>query len=176
MDVSDKDYRVLELLASDGSVTQRSLARLSGVSHGLANIIVRRLIRIGWVKARSVDGRRLRYFLTPEGLRHVTRRSMSYVEKTLRAYRDLRRGVERLIDTLVREGKSHFLVVGEGDIPHIVEDVLRSKAGINWESVAGTNGRPLRAPSDRVAILDCRWKGREIGVSVLHEILRHPPR
>lgn len=172
--VVERDYRILEILASNGHVSQRDLARQTGISHGLANIIVRRFIRIGWIKAKSVDGRRLRYFLTPTGLNHVMKRSRSYIERTMQSYRDLKRKTEGLVDNLIREGKSHFIIVGEGDIPQIVEDTLKKRPGVSYET------RPISTPKTphstlktlpHAAVLDCRWKGRDVGVSVLHELL-----
>ncbi|MBI2061492.1 MAG: winged helix-turn-helix transcriptional regulator [Nitrospirae bacterium] len=183
----ERAYGILELLAADPNLTQRALARQSGISHGLANIILRRCMRIGLVKAKSVDGRRLRYFVTPRGLRHVMQRSVQYVQKTLDSYRTLRQGIESLLKRLQAEGKSHFVVVGEGDIVHIVEDALKSRGDVtfesvrSWNGVAGRksartgNGRRAAVDGSPVAILDCRWNGGDIGVSVLHEILFSPP-
>lgn len=175
----ERAYQILELLAGDPNLTQRALARQSGISHGLANIILRRCMRIGLVKAKSVDGRRLRYFVTPRGLRHVMQRSVQYVQKTLDSYRTLRQGIESLVDRLRTEGKTHFVVVGEGDIVKIVEDALRSGGGVTYEIVPSWNGAPgrkssLTHPAPLTAILDCRWNGGDIGVSVLHELLRSP--
>lgn len=169
---SERAYRILELLAADPNLTQRALAQRSGMSHGLANIILRRCIRIGMVKAKNVDGRRLRYFVTPKGVQHVMKRSLGYVQRTLESYRTLRGGIEALVDRLRSEGKTHFVVVGEGDVPEIVRNVVVSRPGLSHDmrSDLPVNGR--RTTDDGpTAVLDCRWKGGDIGVSVLHEVL-----
>ena len=56
------------MTASATDATQASLASQLGVAVGTVNWHIKRLIEKGYVKARRVDRRKLRYLITPEGL------------------------------------------------------------------------------------------------------------
>ena len=60
--------RLLDAFELDHSVSQRSLARDLGIALGLTNLLVRRLVRIGWVRAIHIKPNRVRYLITPSGI------------------------------------------------------------------------------------------------------------
>ena len=79
----------------DHSVSQRSLARDLGIALGLTNLLVRRLVRIGWVRAVHVKPNRVRYLLTPAGLAEKSRMSRAYFESSVQFYRQTRDRIQQ---------------------------------------------------------------------------------
>ena len=67
--VSREDYalRILNQIDAGNGASQRSLARRVGIALGLTNIVLKDLVRQGWVRV-SDGGRPVRYVITPEGL------------------------------------------------------------------------------------------------------------
>jgi len=65
-------YTILKLLAENPTISQRELAKQTGISLGKANYCLRALIDEGWVKAENFRHslRKIRYLykLTPHGL------------------------------------------------------------------------------------------------------------
>lgn len=57
---------------------------------GSVNWYIKRLIGRGYLKATRMDRTRLRYNLTPEGLRVFQRRATQYVKDSLQVFHDLR--------------------------------------------------------------------------------------
>ncbi len=84
------DLRILEVLEHNPDTTQASLAAQLGVAVGSVNWYLKRLIRKGYVKATKMERRRLKYFVTPQGLAVKAHLTSQYMEASLRVYRELR--------------------------------------------------------------------------------------
>lgn len=80
-------------------VSQRSLATNLGIALGLTNLLVRRVIRKGWVRAVRIKPNRVRYLLTPSGLAEKARMSSVFLQHSIQFYADARDRVrERLAE------------------------------------------------------------------------------
>jgi len=81
----DRTREVLEQIAADRKLSQRSLSRRLGMSLGMVNLYLKRLARKGLVKITTVPGRRLlRYMLTPRGFAEKARLTYEFAEYSLR--------------------------------------------------------------------------------------------
>ncbi len=146
MSSSDLERRLLEAIEEDPDTTQASLAARLGVAVGSVNWYMKRLIRKGYVKVTHLQRRKLKYFVTPQGLAVKARMTSEYMEASLRLYRRLRRRAGQVVGDLVETG---FLVVhlnGDGDaaeifrltcIEHGVKVAQRPGDGIPEASVEG---------------------------------------
>ncbi len=65
---STKSLEVLKLLAETSDLSQRDIALRSGASLGMVNLVLRRLVRTGYIKIVNMDRRKVRYILTAKGL------------------------------------------------------------------------------------------------------------
>jgi DNA-binding MarR family transcriptional regulator len=93
------ELEILAELETNTAVSQRTLARRLGIALGLTNLIIRKLVRRGWVHMIHVKANRVRYLITPDGLAEKARMSRDYLAQTIRFYADARsRIVERLDD------------------------------------------------------------------------------
>jgi hypothetical protein len=70
--------------------TQRALAADLGIALGLTNLLVRRIVKKGWVKAVNIAPQRVRYLITPAGIAEKTRVTRLYFENTVRLYTETR--------------------------------------------------------------------------------------
>ena len=116
---TDRDLILLEHIDQNPDVTQASLAVQLGVAVGTINWHIKRLIAKGYVKARRVERRKLRYAITPEGLALRARLTLNFIQSTFRMYRLVR---ERSIDALQQieqAGYSRIVIEGEGDVADI---------------------------------------------------------
>jgi DNA-binding MarR family transcriptional regulator len=64
-----------QFFESDNRVSQRSLAKVLGIAIGLTSLIVKRLVRKGWVRVIHIKPNRVRYLITPAGIAEKTRMS-----------------------------------------------------------------------------------------------------
>jgi DNA-binding MarR family transcriptional regulator len=90
MSTSDIQRRLLEAIEENPDATQASLAAQLGVAVGSVNWYLKRLIRKGYVKVTHLQRRRLKYFVTPQGLALKARLTSQYLQASLHVYRELR--------------------------------------------------------------------------------------
>jgi len=153
------DRRLLEAIEENPDTTQASLAAQLGVAVGSINWYLKRLIRKGYVKVTHLQRRKLKYFVTPQGLAVKARLTSQYMEASLQVYRELRQAAH---DTLVRvraAGHDTVLLDGNGEAMEIfrltcLEQGVRVRSrttdGIPIVAVEGTRfvvAWPSQAPA-----------------------------
>jgi EPS-associated MarR family transcriptional regulator len=93
-------YRVMRLLESDPTLSQRDVARRLGMSLGKVNFCLQALIRRGWVKASNFKNSHNKaaymYVLTPRGLEAKTRLALRFLVLKMSEYEKLRVEIEQI--------------------------------------------------------------------------------
>ena len=123
--------RILIQIEAGKKVSQRSLAKELGIALGLTNLLVRRIVKKGWVKVLNVRSNRVRYLITPAGIAEKARTTKAYFDNTLRLYTETRERIRERLDTLSAEwppldpaaagvnGEKRLVFYGAGDIAEI---------------------------------------------------------
>jgi predicted transcriptional regulator len=119
-DVKQHEYALLDEIAHDSMVTQANLSDRLDIAVGSVNWYIKRLIHRGWVKVSHLDRTRLKYDLTPEGLRVVTQRAMSYARDSLKVYGEYRRKAKALVDGLKEQGVQSVYIDGDDEVMDIM--------------------------------------------------------
>lgn len=86
----DYSRRILDEVEATRGVTQRLLARRLGIALGLTNLLIKRLIRKGWVRVIHVKSNRVMYLITPAGIAEKARMTRAYLAQTTRFYAEAR--------------------------------------------------------------------------------------
>lgn len=120
-DVKQHEYALLNEIAQDSLVTQASLSEQLGIAVGSVNWYIKRLITRGWVKVSHLDRTRLKYDLTPAGMKVFTQRAMLYARDSLKVYGDYRQKAKALVMELKQAGVQQVYLDGEDE----VIDILR---------------------------------------------------
>lgn len=72
MNILKSDVAVLQNIANtlkqEPLASQRVLADNAGISIGLMNSVLKRFVERGWIMLTNVNGRKLAYAVTPEGI------------------------------------------------------------------------------------------------------------
>jgi len=97
MSETERQLRILEALEQNPEMTQAGLAAQLGVAVGSVNWYMKRLIHKGYVKATRMERRRLKYFVTPQGLALKARLTREYMETSLCVYRELRQAAREAL-------------------------------------------------------------------------------
>lgn len=79
----------MELESSDRA-SQRSLSRDLGIALGLTNLLVRNLVRRGWIRVTHIKPAGVRYLLTPAGIAEKARMSRKALQNNVRCYAEAR--------------------------------------------------------------------------------------
>lgn len=86
-------HRLLTELESGEHLSQRTLARRLGIALGLTNLLIRRLVRKGWVRVIHSRPNRVMYLLTPSGLAEKARMSRDSLQYSVRFYTEARQRI-----------------------------------------------------------------------------------
>ena len=120
----DYEYRLLDAIAENPTVTQAGLAAQLGVAVGSVNWYIKRMVAKGYVKATRMQRTRLKYHLTPDGVALLARRTSEYMERSLGVYRKLRCSAREMAVDLQRRGIERVLLRGNGDAADILKLTL----------------------------------------------------
>ena len=78
---------ILEAIEARSDVTQRHLARSTGVALGLTNSYLKRCVRKGLIKIHQAPANRYLYYLTPKGFAEKSRLTAHYLSVSFAFYR-----------------------------------------------------------------------------------------
>jgi DNA-binding MarR family transcriptional regulator len=119
MSESEHQLHILEVLEHNPETTQANLAAQLGVAVGSVNWYLKRLIRKGYVKATKMERRRLKYFVTPQGLALKARLTSEYMQYSLRVYRELRQAARETLAEVRDQGYTAVKADGKNEVMEI---------------------------------------------------------
>jgi DNA-binding MarR family transcriptional regulator len=121
---NDSELSVLETIRESeigvDRLTQRELARRTGISLGMINALLRRLAERGWVMLTRVSAKTMRYALTPAGVSELTRRTAGYFQRASREAELYRDRLETFALEAKRGGAGTIVLVGTSEIEFLV--------------------------------------------------------
>ena len=120
-EIKQHEYALLNEIAQDSLVTQANLSDRLGIAVGSVNWYIKRLIHRGWVKVSHLDRTRLKYDLTPEGMKVFTQRALSYARDSLKVYGNFRDKAKALVVDLKQQGIQRVYLNGDDE----TMDILR---------------------------------------------------
>ena len=120
---------VLEAIERDSNLSQRDLARITGLNVAKVNFLIKRFAEKGLVKLQNVSRNpnklRYLYILSPQGVSEKTRLAYKFMFRTLREYQRIRESVHRKMTSLHEEGVERVVLFGDNELTSIVVDVLK---------------------------------------------------
>ncbi|NLG88602.1 MAG: winged helix-turn-helix transcriptional regulator [Clostridiaceae bacterium] len=107
------ELEILRSVEEKNTITQRELAKRTGLSLGSVNVLLKRLIHKGFVKIEHINAKTLRYVLTPKGLMEKARLTYKYI---VLSYNYIS-GIEQKIESISEgeNGSKEFILFGEKD-------------------------------------------------------------
>lgn len=122
------DLRELDLLAHihqgsrlEQGHSQRSLAAALGLSLGMTNVILKRMVTRGFVLVRRTEGHRSQYLLTPRGMEQLGKRSYRYLRRTVGHVVRYKELIRQELRNHRKEGGRRVVLVGTSDLEFILE-------------------------------------------------------
>jgi DNA-binding MarR family transcriptional regulator len=108
--------RIMEEVENKDDITQRELAGKLGISIGMTNIFIKRIIKKGYMKITTIPPRRLAYIITPKGFMEKSRLTMEYLRYSLDFYRSIKTQIEERLVEIEEAGCKMVAFYGTGDI------------------------------------------------------------
>lgn len=152
-DTKQHEYSLLNEIAQDPKATQAGLSERLGIAVGSVNWYIKRLIHRGWIKVSRLDRTRLRYDLTAEGMRVLSKRALLYMRDSLKVYASLRDRARSLVSELKQRGITEVYLEGKDE----VMDILRLTCIENGiRPVESPNGVILKSTGKDYQIIQCQ--------------------
>ena len=147
-----KEMVLIEIL--NGNVqSQRSIASASGFSLGMTNLLLKRLAKKGYIKVTTLNGRTLRYMLTPQGFAEKLKRSFHFILSSIRQLENLKLRVQDVIRERNLDGK-RLVIVGSNELAGLSLEALRD-VGVEAEILPASEIHSLFTGSRRAIIVQC---------------------
>lgn len=133
------DERELDILAhvhhtyeANEHQSQRSIARALGMSVGLTNAILRRLVDKGFLMMRRINQHNAHYLVTPAGIEQISRRSYLYLRRTIGHVVRYKEHIRAFCREQAAAGVREIVLVGESDLAFLLE-WCAEKEGLTFE-------------------------------------------
>ena len=110
---------VLNAVADNNSVTQRSVAKELGIALGLTNAYLKRCIAKGFIKVTHAPANRYAYYLTPQGFMEKSRLTAKYLSISFNFFREARNQCAEVIEFCARQGWRRLALYGTSDLVEI---------------------------------------------------------
>ncbi len=120
---------MLNAVAENNVVTQRSLARDLGIALGLANAYLKRCVTKGYIKVTHVPAKRYAYYLTPTGFAEKSRLTAQYLAISFDFFRLARGQCGALFAECESQGWTRIVLSGAGELAEIAMLCRQAAAG-----------------------------------------------
>lgn len=120
------ELEILKSVNEENKITQRELAKRTGLSLGTVNVLIKRLIHKGLIKIEHINSRTIKYVLTPKGIAEKARLTYQYIVNSYYYIISVEQKIEQIISNKNEEKK--VILYGEKDeLYDIITAKLRSK-------------------------------------------------
>jgi DNA-binding MarR family transcriptional regulator len=117
-----EDLHILRLMGEidrSGDHSQRALSRRLGVSLGLVNTFLKRLVNKGYFKVMTLPKNRVKYLLTPEGMARKSKLTAEYLRDSITLYKDIKTLLLAKYQELEGEAVETMLFWGAGEVAEL---------------------------------------------------------
>ncbi len=136
----------------------------------MVNWVLKRLAHTGYVKATTLDRNKVRYVLTSKGFLERLAKSLHYVSRAVRTYRETENRLSLFLQQPALRDVRRFFVVGENEMADLLADVIQKRGPENQVTRLKDNPGQSAAPG---VVLDCRLPLADgpVGITVLESLL-----
>jgi len=119
--LTEKEVLILDQVLRRSKSSQRDLSKKTGISLGLINVILKKLLKTGMIKVSQLNKRKMEYLLTPEGFMEASRKVYRKTAETIRNYRSIESSISELLKKLHASGYDYFSIHGDGELKELLE-------------------------------------------------------
>ena len=131
MEKEQTDFYILKTIENNASVSQRKLSSQMELNVASVNFALKRLIQKGFVKMVGANPRRIKYYITPEGLIEKTQLAYKFFSRDIHFYKEIRNDIETRIIKAADGTETSIAIYGAGELSEITYMVV-SKMSWNF--------------------------------------------
>ncbi len=133
-DLDEKEISVIHLIQSHPNLNQREIAKTSGISLGLVNVILKRLASKGLLKAKRINSRKLSYVLTPSGFLQVVHSTLREINRNILEVKSIQKKVFESLSKIDLQNFDFYIINGDNELSELVETTLL-KLGVESRNI-----------------------------------------
>ena len=118
---ADKKFLVIKQISENSQYNQRTIARKTGLSLGLVNLIIKKLVKTGYIKIKMLNGKKIEYILTPKGFSEKIKKTYNYFLKTVKYFINTTEKIKQIILQEYEKGTKEFYILADEEIFKIIE-------------------------------------------------------
>ena len=130
--LSEKYFQILEILGGQEILTQRQLAKFTGISLGQINYVLKQLLSKGLVKIGNFSKNPHKigyvYLLTPKGIEEKSKLAAHFVVSKLKEYNNIRGKLEERLIAIAKNGRNRIIFVGPEIVKEFINSIIHEKA------------------------------------------------
>ena len=126
--IAESELDILETIhRSTEPVRQRDLAHAIGLSLGMTNTILKRLVTKGCLSLLKVNSRNIKYVVSPKGVEQIARRSYRYLRRTIGHIVRYKAAMDHFIGDVMGRGCTELVLVGRSDLAFLLEQACSTR-------------------------------------------------
>lgn len=111
----ERELKILTEISEYENISQRQLAKSTGLSLGTVNALVQRMVNNGLIKVSQLNPKTVKYILTPQGMKEKAKRTYNYVVASYKMISKVKMNIKRIIEHEVARGVRMFYLFGKED-------------------------------------------------------------
>jgi DNA-binding MarR family transcriptional regulator len=124
-ELSEKEYLLLQGISLRTDASQRELSESIGLSLGLTNLLLKRLIDGGLVHVHSLNLKKRRYELTSRGAAERARFACSHAARSFQQVKRLNETIRTHILEAYGQGLRDFVIVAPTEVETMIREALQ---------------------------------------------------
>lgn len=112
----DKEYTILNQIDATPEATQRDLSRHTGLSLGSVNLLLKKMVKEGFIKMETIPANRVIYMLTPKGMMEKANKTIQYVKVHYNAINQTKEKIKHILEELLEHHTKLYVLVGNDEM------------------------------------------------------------
>ncbi len=111
----ENELQILQNIQKSSFITQRDISKLTGISLGNVNLIIKKLIEKGMVKVEKLNTRSMKYTLTSKGIKEKAEATYKYIIESYKFINGFHNNMEDRIKELNEKKYEKVILFGPQD-------------------------------------------------------------
>lgn len=135
-----EEFEVLDQINKNSDIKQREISASTGLSLGSVNLVIKNLIKKGYLTAKRINSRNIKYLVTPSGIEMISRKSFNFYKKTVFIVREYQQKVDSMVEQIASDGYDSVRIEGSSSLEFLLENSChRYRVEFLTEDLEGRN-------------------------------------
>ncbi len=114
--LTEKEFEIINIIADGFRSSQRELSSHVGLSLGMTNLLLRRLVTKGYLRIKQLNRKKIEYLLTARGFSEKAQKTYHYTLKTIESFSLIKEKIIEVLNKSITPQTRHIHIIGEGPV------------------------------------------------------------